>query len=37
MIFIKILLLAALLLVSVGGTVWWIARSDWYDRGMMDE
>ncbi len=34
---IKILLLAVLFLVGVGGVVWWIAESDWYDKGAMDE
>lgn len=34
---IKIILLAVLFFVSVGGTVWWIVSSDWYDKGMMDE
>ena len=34
---IKILLLAVLFLVGVGGVIWWMVESDWYDKGMMDE
>ena len=34
----KITIIAALVfLAGLGGSLWWMVQSDWYDKGMMDE